>query len=65
MTNPQQYNQPARPYTISRAAQAIGCSAHHLYRLIQRGEIDHVRLGRKILIPARVVEAILDGGTDD
>jgi excisionase family DNA binding protein len=53
--------QKTTPYTIRKAADALGCSEQHLYRLAKRGELPHTRLGRKVLIPSRVVEALLEG----
>lgn len=51
----------ATPYTVSDAARITGVSYHAIWRLCARGQLRHTRLGRKILIPARVVHDILDG----
>ena len=53
-----------KPYTVSEAARAIGVSRHHLYRMVKKRELECIRLGRKMLIPARVVFRILDGGSE-
>lgn len=35
-------------------ARVIGCSANHLWKLIRDGEIEAVRVGSAIFVPARV-----------
>ena len=52
---------PSRPYTVSEAAELLRCSTHHIYRRCEDGSLQHTRLGRKILIPSRVVHALLEG----
>ena len=52
---------PTVPYTVHEAATVLRCSAQHLYRLCERRELPHTRLGNKILIPSRVVNALLEG----
>ena len=49
------------PYTVAEAAQMLRCSTHHIYRRCEDGTLQHTRLGRKILIPSRVVHALLEG----
>lgn len=51
----------AKPYTIRGASEALGVSYAHIWRLVRRGDIPHVRLGGKILIPASFVQDVLDG----
>lgn len=53
--------QRQRPYTSAELAELLGCSRHHIYRLAQRGDLQYLRLGRKILFPARVVHALING----
>lgn len=50
-----------RPYTLKQAAQEMGVSYQHLWRLVRRGEVPHSKLGSKVLIPSRVVQAIQEG----
>ena len=37
--------------TLKQAASIFGCSEHHLFNLVKRGEIEGVRLGRAWRIP--------------
>lgn len=37
--------------TLRQAASIFGCSEHHLYNLVQRGEVEGVRLGRAWRVP--------------
>lgn len=39
--------------TLKQAASICGCSEHHLFNLVKRGEIRGVRLGRAWRIPTR------------
>lgn len=38
-------------YTVDEAAALLGIGRNHAYAAIQRGEIPHIRVGRRILIP--------------
>jgi excisionase family DNA binding protein len=44
--------------TVPEAAEELGVSANHLYNLCARGEIEHRRLGRRVLIPRVVIDAL-------
>jgi excisionase family DNA binding protein len=50
-----------QPYTLKEAAKEVNVSYHTLWRQCRAGRLPHTRLGRKILIPAWVVDALLDG----
>ncbi len=57
--------------SVPEAAQVLGISRAFAYELVARGELPHVRLGRRIVVPVRVVErmlaradAQLDGGPE-
>ena len=52
---------PSRPYTVNEAAKVLRCSTHHIYRRCEDGSLPHTRLGRKILIPSRIVHVLLEG----
>lgn len=41
--------------TVDELARKIRISRQHAYDMVQSGEIPSVRLGRRILIPARVI----------
>lgn len=40
-------------------AEALGVTDRHIQRLVQRGEIKVVRLGRRCLVPMAEVERLL------
>jgi excisionase family DNA binding protein len=46
---------------VEEAAMILGISRAHGYRLISRGELRHIRLGGRILVPDRAIEDLLDG----
>ena len=54
-----------RTLTVAEAAQALGISRALAYDLVRRGEIASLRLGRRIVIPERVVDALLDAATPE
>ncbi len=45
--------------TVSEAARLLGISRTHAYELVERGELAHVRLGRRIVVPKHALEALL------
>ena len=52
-------------YTVTEAASLLGISRAHGYDLVASGELAHLRLGRRIVVPKRVIEALLDVGASD
>ena len=54
-----------RTLTVEEAAQALGISRALAYDLVRRGEIASLRLGRRIVIPERVIDALLDAATSE
>ena len=40
-------------------SKMLGCSKAHIYRLIERNELRHIKLGRRVFIPKAVVKEIL------
>jgi excisionase family DNA binding protein len=46
-------------YTVSEVAAALGISRSHAYELVSRGELAHVRLGRRVVIPKRSLADLL------
>ena len=50
--------------TVTEAAAALGISRTHAYELIARGELPSLRLGRRIVVPRRGLERLVDGDTD-
>lgn len=54
----------SQPLTINveEAGRLLGISRGLAYDLVRRGEIPSVKLGRRILIPARAIDDLLAGG---
>jgi excisionase family DNA binding protein len=55
---------PRLTMTVTEAAQRLGISRAHAYELVTRGELPSLRLGRRIVIPIRPLEALLNNATD-
>jgi excisionase family DNA binding protein len=49
--------------TVPEAAEELRVSANHLYNLCARGELEHRRLGRRVLIPRVVIDALTGAAT--
>lgn len=50
--------------SVPEAARLLGISRTHAYGLVARGELVHVRLGRRIVVPRRAIEKLLEAPTD-
>ena len=46
-------------YTVTQTASLLGISRTHAYELIARGDLKHVRLGRRIVVPRNTLELLL------
>lgn len=46
-------------YTVEETAMLLSISRTHAYELVARGVLDHVRLGRRIVIPHRAIDELL------
>jgi len=46
--------------TVGEAAKILGISRNSAYQGILTGEIPHIRVGKRILIPRRALEAMLE-----
>ena len=51
--------------TVAEVAALLRISKAYAYELIARNELPAVHLGRRILIPARAIEALLESWTTD
>ena len=52
--------QPPRiAWTASELAASLGVSAKHVYRMCAAGEIEHRRLGHRVVIPVDVVRELV------
>ena len=47
-------------YTVTQTAVLLGISRTHAYELVARGDLTHVRLGRRIVIPRHALEQLLN-----
>ena len=57
-------HEPKLTFTVEEAAGLLGISRGLAYQLVQRGQLPHLRLGHRIVIPRRALEEFLDGGKD-
>lgn len=48
-----------RTLSVDEVAGLIGVSRAAVYNAIHDGEIEHIKLGRRVLIPRRAVEDLL------
>jgi excisionase family DNA binding protein len=55
---------PKQVLTVLEAAGVLGISRSLAYELIARGDLPAVRLGRRIIVPARAIEVLLATATD-
>lgn len=46
--------------TVDEAAAALGISRNLAYELVERGELPSVRLGRRLVVPKRALERLLE-----
>jgi excisionase family DNA binding protein len=47
--------------TVPEAARILRISTAYAYALASRGELPSLRLGRRILVPRRALESLVDG----
>ena len=46
-------------WTVEEAGRLLGISRAHAYELVARGELPHLRLGRRVVIPKHAIETLL------
>lgn len=46
-------------WSVEEAGSRLGISRAHAYELVARGELPHIRLGRRLVVPKRAIEALL------
>ncbi|MGH9235566.1 MAG: helix-turn-helix domain-containing protein [Acidimicrobiales bacterium] len=49
--------------TVAEAGQVLGVSRSYAYELVRQGQLPCMRLGRRIVVPVRALEALLDAPT--
>lgn len=52
-------------YSVEEAADLLGISRAFAYEAVNRGEIPHLRMGRRILIPRSALHKLVEGATTD
>lgn len=50
--------------TVTEAAGVLGISRAHAYELVARRELPALRLGRRIVVPRRALERLVNGEGD-
>lgn len=51
--------------TVKEAGALLGVSRSLAYELVRRGDLPSLRLGRRIVVPKRAVEDLLDRAIGD
>jgi excisionase family DNA binding protein len=49
--------------TVEETAKLLGLSRNSAYQGIATGEIPHIKVGKRILIPRKALEKILEGNS--
>ena len=52
---------PTKVLTVEEAAQFLRISRQSAYQAVRAGEIPTVKIGRRLLVPRRRLEQMLDG----
>lgn len=47
-------------WTVEEAGRLLGISRAHAYELVARGDLPHLRLGRRVVVPKHAIEALLE-----
>ena len=61
MNNDTQPNQERATYTLDKTATILGISRAGAYQAARRGEIPTIRFGKRILVPRKALERLLEG----
>jgi excisionase family DNA binding protein len=52
-------------YSIEQVARLLGISRSHAYESVQRGQLPHIKLGARILIPRAALDRMLEAPASD
>jgi excisionase family DNA binding protein len=52
-------------WTVEETGHLLGISRAHTYELVARGELPHLRLGRRVVIPKTAIAALLTDAVSD
>ena len=58
-------NRERLTYSVEEAAELLGISRAFAYECVSRGDIPHLRIGRRILIPKSALHKFVEGATRD
>lgn len=58
-------NRPKLTLTVEEAATVLGISRGLAYEMVRLGKIPSIRLGRRLVIPQRALERLLEDGEAD
>jgi excisionase family DNA binding protein len=51
-----------RVISVDEAAEALGVSRNTAYEAIKKGQLPHIRVGRRIVVPKLAFERLLEQG---
>jgi excisionase family DNA binding protein len=46
-------------WSVEEAGRRLGISRAHAYELVARGELPHLSLGRRLIVPKQALESLL------
>lgn len=61
---PERPTHARRFYSVAEVAEISGISSVTLYRAINAGEFPAVRVRGRVIVPARVLDALIEGAVD-
>ena len=64
MQNDTEHTQERATYTLDKTANILGISRAGAYQAARRGEIPTIRFGKRILVPRKALERLLEGQTN-
>ena len=53
-------DQPTATYNVKQTASALGVSEKLVYRMVEQGEIPHLRISNRIVFPRHLFDEWLD-----
>ena len=56
-------NEERLVWTVGEAARLLGISRAHAYELVARGELPHLRLGRRLVVPKHAIATLIARAT--
>jgi excisionase family DNA binding protein len=51
--------------TVEEAGERLGISRTLAYELVRRGEIPSLRLGRRVVVPTRALDRMVESGAEE